>query len=162
METTPPFLGQCMPCSKNWDTLIEQSHTLIEQSWLNYIITIQKYDQKASKSSGNVASCYRRALPLQIWCSSDKRSRIYECVKIVTLLFLLIYSLPFAHTPFSWAARHTTMCLDCELLIAVIAVCTYRLYRVHTCMQLWNVHNRILMLLIKLICIITVYKLCKC
>ena len=34
----------------------------------------------------NVASCYRQAFPPQIWCSSDKRSRIYECVKIATLL----------------------------------------------------------------------------
>jgi len=40
------------------------------------------------------------------------RSRIYECGRIATLLFLLIYSLPFARTPFSWAARHTTVCLD--------------------------------------------------
>ena len=38
---------------------------------------------------------YRRAVPQQIWWSSGKRSRIYECVKIATLLFLLIYSLPF-------------------------------------------------------------------
>jgi len=42
------------------------------------------------------AFCYRRALSPQIWCSSDKRSRIYECMKITTLLFLLIYSLAFA------------------------------------------------------------------
>ena len=60
----------------------------------------------------NVASCYRRAFSPQIWCSSDKRSQMYECVKIITLLFLLIYLLPFAHAPFSWAARHTTVCLD--------------------------------------------------
>ena len=33
-------------------------------------------------------------------------------MKIATLLFLLIYSLPFARAPFSWAARHTTVCLD--------------------------------------------------
>jgi len=59
-----------------------------------------------------IASCYRQALPPQIWCSSDKRSGIFERVKIATLLFLLIYSLPFAHSLFSWAARHTTMCLD--------------------------------------------------
>ena len=37
----------------------------------------------------NVASCFRRALPPQIWCSSDKRSQIYECMNIETLLFLL-------------------------------------------------------------------------
>jgi len=59
----------------------------------------------------NVASCYRRALPLQIWCSLDKRIRIYERVKITTLLYLLIYTLLFAHAPFSWAARHTTVYL---------------------------------------------------
>ena len=41
----------------------------------------------------NVASCYRWALQPQIWCSSDTRSQIYKCVKIVTLLFLLIYVL---------------------------------------------------------------------
>jgi len=28
----------------------------------------------------------------QLWCSSDKRSWSYECVKIATLLFLLVYS----------------------------------------------------------------------
>jgi len=33
-------------------------------------------------------------------------------VKIATLLFLSIYSLRFARAPFSWAARHTTVCLD--------------------------------------------------
>jgi len=59
-----------------------------------------------------VASPYRQALPQQIRCSSDKGWRIYKCVKIATLLFLLIYSLPFVRPPFSWAARHTTVCLD--------------------------------------------------
>ena len=44
----------------------------------------------------NPASPYRRAVPQQIWWSSGKRSLIYECVKIATLLVLLIYSLPFA------------------------------------------------------------------
>ena len=44
----------------------------------------------------NPASPYRHAVPQQIWWSLGKRSRIYECVKISTLLFLLIYSLPFA------------------------------------------------------------------
>ena len=47
----------------------------------------------------NVASHHRWALPQQIWCSSDKRSRIHECVKIATLLLLLIYSLLFTCTP---------------------------------------------------------------
>ena len=46
----------------------------------------------------NVASQYRRALPQQI-CVLDKRSQIYEYVKIAALLFLLIYSLPFARAP---------------------------------------------------------------
>ena len=32
-------------------------------------------------------------------------------MKIATLLYLLIYS-QFVRTPFSWAARHTTVCLD--------------------------------------------------
>ena len=48
----------------------------------------------------------------QIWHQSDKRSRSYECVKIVALLFLLIYSCSL-RAPFSWAPWHITMCLDC-------------------------------------------------
>ena len=44
----------------------------------------------------HVASPYRQALPQQIWWSSDKTLRIYECLKITTLLFVLMYSLPFA------------------------------------------------------------------
>ena len=50
----------------------------------------------------NVAFCYRRTLPPQIWCSSDKRSQIYECMKIYTLLF----STPVCTHPMqgSWAA----------------------------------------------------------
>ena len=47
----------------------------------------------------NVASRHRRALPQQIWCFSDKRLLIYECMKIATLLFLLIYLLLFAQAP---------------------------------------------------------------
>ena len=52
----------------------------------------------------NVAFHYtacRRALPQQMWCSSDKRSWIYKCAKITTLLFLLkyTYSLLFARAP---------------------------------------------------------------
>jgi len=46
----------------------------------------------------NPASPHRWALPQQVWWSSVKRSRIYECLKIATLLFLLIYSLPFVRT----------------------------------------------------------------
>ena len=53
-----------------------------------------------------VVSLGRQAPPQQLWCSSDKRSWSYECVKIATLLFLFIYSL------FSWVAQHTTMRLD--------------------------------------------------
>ena len=60
----------------------------------------------------NPASPYRRAVPQQIWWSSGKRLRIYGCVKIATLLFLLIYSLRLRAPQASWAARHTTMCLD--------------------------------------------------
>ena len=40
-------------------------------------------------------------------------------MKIATLLFLLIYSLPFARAPFSWAARHTTVCLDVFAVLCV-------------------------------------------
>ena len=46
----------------------------------------------------NSAFPYRQALPQQMWWSLGKRSQIYECVKIATLLFLFIYSLPFALT----------------------------------------------------------------
>ena len=59
----------------------------------------------------NVASHHKRALIWQIWCSSDKRSRIYECVKIATLLFLLIYSLLFARAP-SFLGRTTHYCVS--------------------------------------------------
>ena len=82
--------------NKNWNF----GHSYLENGWRDLL------------QLRHVASCYRRAFPQQIKCSSDKRSQIYECVKIATLLSLLIYSLPFAHTPYSWAARHTTVCLD--------------------------------------------------
>ena len=68
----------------------------------------------------NVASPNRQALPQQIWCASDLRWRIYECVKIATLLFLLIYSLPFARTLISRAAQHTTMCVDTKSLRCLV------------------------------------------
>jgi len=47
----------------------------------------------------NPASPYRRAVSQQIWWFSGKRARIYGCMKIATLLFLLLYSLPFALAP---------------------------------------------------------------
>ena len=75
-------------------------HSYLGNSWCNLL------------QLWNVASYYRQALPPQMWCSLDKRSRIYECVEIVTLLFLLIYSLPFAHALFSWTTRNTTVYLD--------------------------------------------------
>ena len=59
-----------------------------------------------------VVSLGRWAPPQQLWDQPGKRLQSYECVKIATLLFLLIYSLPFVRAPFSWAARHTTLCLD--------------------------------------------------
>ena len=76
----------------------------------------------------NVASPYRLALSQQILCSSDKRWRIYECVKIATLLFLLIYLLLFARAPFSWAVRHTTVCLDSIFT----SICTRPVFLGHT------------------------------
>ena len=39
-----------------------------------------------------VVSLGRQAPPQQLWCSSDVRLWSYECVKIASLLFLLIYS----------------------------------------------------------------------
>ena len=59
----------------------------------------------------NVACHYRRALPQQIWCSLDKRSRIYECVKITTLLFLLVYSFPFVCAPGLLGLHNTLPCV---------------------------------------------------
>ena len=58
----PAFLGRCMPCSKTRDTLIEQSHTLIEQSWLfahettNSYIILSLLPKKASWQYGLKAS----------------------------------------------------------------------------------------------------------
>ena len=58
----PALLGRCMPCSKNRDTLIEQSHTLIEQSWLFACETTSSYiilsllPKKASRQHGLKAS----------------------------------------------------------------------------------------------------------
>jgi len=92
--------------SKNWNF----AHLYLGNSWRDLL------------QFWNVASPYRQTLPQQIWCSSDKRWRIYECAKIATLLFLLIYSLPFAQPPFSWAARHTTVCLDYVVMSCTIIV----------------------------------------
>ena len=46
----------------------------------------------------------------QIWFQSDKGSQSYIGVKIAFSFFLLIYSR--CGAPTSWAARHTTVCLD--------------------------------------------------
>ena len=48
--------------------------------------------------SWSVVFLGRQAPPQQLWCFSDKRSWSYECVKIATLLLLLIYSRSL-HTP---------------------------------------------------------------
>ena len=90
--------------NKNWNF----AHLYLGNSWRDLL------------RFWNVASPYRRALPQQIWCSSDKRWRINGCVKITTLLFLLIYSLPFARALFCLAARHTTVCLDKAKIIIII------------------------------------------
>ena len=46
----------------------------------------------------------------QMWFQSDKGSRSYKSVKITFTFFLLIYSRRGALA--SWAAQHTTVCLD--------------------------------------------------
>ena len=46
--------------------------------------------QKRLAQFTSTLECSFLLYPPQIWCSSDKRSRIYECMKIATLLFLLI------------------------------------------------------------------------
>ena len=51
-----------------------------------------------------------RALLQQIRLQLDKGSRSYKGVKITFTIFLLIYSQ--CGAPASWAARHTTVCLD--------------------------------------------------
>ena len=66
---------------KNWNFV----HSYLGNGWHN------------SLQFWHVASPYRLALPQQIWWSSDKKWWIYECLKITTLLFLLMYSLLFAH-----------------------------------------------------------------
>ena len=37
---------------------------------------------------------------------------------------------PFAHAPFSWAARHTTVCLDMLLLINCIVYSVLHVYAI--------------------------------
>ena len=64
---------------KNWNF----GHLYLRNGWYNLL------------RIWSVAFRYGQALPQQIWCSSDKRSQIYKCVKMATLLFLLIYSLLF-------------------------------------------------------------------
>ena len=63
-----------------------------------------------------VASHYRWALPQQIWCSSDKRSQIYECVRIATLFFLLICLLLFARAP-GFLDRTTHYCVSWFVMV---------------------------------------------
>ena len=50
------------------------------------------------------------ALLQQTWLQSDKGSKSYKGMKITFTFFLLIYS--WCGAPASWAARHTTVCLD--------------------------------------------------
>ena len=50
----------------------------------------------------------------QIWFQSDKGSQSYIGVKIAFSFFLLIYSR--CGAPASWAARHTIVCLDVNIL----------------------------------------------
>ena len=60
----------------------------------------------------NLVSCYRQALSPQIWCSSDKRSRIYECMKNCYIVVLVNIFTPIYVPRASWATRHTTVCLN--------------------------------------------------
>jgi len=46
-----------------------------------------------------------------------KVSRSYVCVKIALLFFLLIIHR--CSAPASWATQHTTVCLDCVVIIAI-------------------------------------------
>ena len=67
-------------CEKKKKKRRTKTETLVSHSWHDVL------------QFWNPDSPYRQAVPQQIWCSSDKRSHIYECVKITTLLFLLIYT----------------------------------------------------------------------
>ena len=58
----------------------------------------------------NVDSPSWRATLQQSWFQSDKVSPRYKSVKMTFSFFLLIYSR--CGAPDSWAARHTTVCLD--------------------------------------------------
>ena len=58
----------------------------------------------------NVDSPSWRATLQQIWFQSDKLSPRYKSVKMTFSFFLSIYSR--CGAPASWAARHTTVCLD--------------------------------------------------
>ena len=51
-----------------------------------------------------------QATLLKFWFQSDKVSSRYKSVKMTFSFFLLIYSR--CGAPASWAARHTTMCLN--------------------------------------------------
>ena len=114
-------------------------------------------------SGGNALCCFlqiwcvvsldRRAPLQQLWCSSDKKPWSFQCVKIVTLVFLLIYSRSLS----SWATRHTTVCLDVtyykrgfhymlhpsSFWFKFISVhMSSMLLRCLTCLLLWRVASR--------------------
>ena len=59
-----------------------------------------------------------RATLQQIWFQSDKLSPRYKSVKMTFSFFLSIYSR--CGAPASWAARHTTVCLDIVIYTLVI------------------------------------------
>ena len=124
----------------------------------------KKLESMLTHISGGNALCYflqiwcvvslnRRAPPQQLWCSSDKRSWSFQCVKIMTLVFLLIYS----HGLSSWATRHTTVCLDATYYkrgfhyMLHPSSCWFKFITVHmssmlsrylTCLLLWRVASR--------------------
>ena len=57
-----------------------------------------------------VVSLGRWAPPQQLWFSLDKMSWSYECVKLATLLFLLIYSRSL-HAPHFLGPHDTLLCV---------------------------------------------------
>ena len=84
----------------------------------------KKNEEKTRKFAhsylGNNLVCtlpWQAAPPQQLWCSSDKRSWSNECVKIATLLFLLIYSCTL-HAP-RFLQPHDT--LPCVLISGLLA-----------------------------------------
>ena len=65
-----------------------------------------------------VDSPNRAARLQQIWSQSEKGSQSYIGVKIAFSFFLLIYSR--CGAPTSWAARHTTVCLDHSITVIIL------------------------------------------